>query len=430
MESLTIVSLILALLCTKKKYRSLMNPSILFPIIWTFIFVLGKLRFFRLYEASDTAIACIQLGTLSFTLGSLLWSAIRNHFSFKSSHWLVYDDRNLNYNVLYAVAGVCIVYFLPQMFRSLAVILSGGGLHSIRGLIQNVDSSTGIMNFLYNFIILPAAIVIELIGPLDYWFGKRNKILFGLSLVLVLIRVLADAGRTPLFNFLIYMILGYVCTRNKSRYLSKEEKRRKKAFRWVALFAVVFLGLTSLSRAGSSIWRIAYFYFAMPNVLLTRWIEIVDSSKFISYGITSLNGLFYAISYLIKNIFRVDHFKLVIDSFNQIALTDSTWFKINGQTTTANAYVSMFWFMYADGRLFGVLLGSFLYGLYMNILYRNLVSNRSQRNAAIYFLAFQGMVFTFIRFPYAKTYYWIAFLALRFLIYRGNPRKRLRLEKA
>ena len=100
-----------------------------------------------------------------------------------------------------------------------------------------------------------------------------------------------------------------------------------------------------------------------------------------------------------------------------IARTVSDWaLIINEGKTTANAYVSLFWYFYTDAREYGIIIGSLVYGFIMRRVYAKSIINKNIKNVAIYFLLFQGLFFSFIRFPFSKAYYVLAILYMLFVI--------------
>ena len=145
---------------------------------------------------------------------------------------------------------------------------------------------------------------------------------------------------------------------------------------------------------------------------------MVEESGYHGNGLISFNGIFYLFDYLRKNLFGLRYNKEIIEAYELIASTDSTWLRITSSGTTANAYVSCFWFFYADARMLGVVVLSCLYGFIAGQLYYRSIKYRNPIYIVLYLLVIQSIFFSFIRFPFGKAYYFLAMLIIRFLFFR------------
>lgn len=413
--------LLLLIFISGKRKRNISNPAIAFVFLWSIILLLDKLSFFGIDQVQDATIKVIEFGVFSFLCGCIIACGTRKiRFTFGSK---TTSGSNFNYEfryrILYILAWICILYFFFSGMRSLAAIAKGGSLNSIRVDVQANDSGSFVTNFLSNLVVLPTAYMLEAVAVVDFWFGKRNMKLFYLTVSIIALRVLSDAGRTPLMDFAIYMALSYAFI-PKARKQKWAEKI--KLYKWWIL-GIIVLTLATISRSSTSVWRQLYFYFGMSPILLQHWMSQVDTEALYTYGLTSLNGVFFPIIYLLKNLLRTTYPPLFKGAYDMIALTDSQWINIlalGRGKTLANAYVSAFWFMYTDGRITGIVIGMMLYGF---ILYRAFYKASEASNIkriSLYFLLFQGLFFSFIRFPFAKSYYVLAIVYTFLVIKRTN----------
>ena len=407
-----LVLFILSIVLSKKRFRNYANPLILFVFLWMMIFYLDNLRLYDLKVVDDETISIITIGIISFVIGAFLASFLDKYrFSIKE------ETENFSYifryRTLYVLALICIVYFFGEGVRSLILILRGVSLDSIRIAVQGSNDSNFIKNIMSNFIIWPISYMLESVAVVDYFLGKKDKLLFSLNIVIIFLRVFADAGRTPLMDFALYMLLGMV-------YISDEKKvniwDKVKKYKYLLLGGILLV-IATISRSSTTVWRQLYFYFGMSPVLFDYWKGQVDMNSLMTYGYTSLNGIFFPIIYVIKNIFNLDYPSLFKASYDMIARTVSDWVLIINQgRTTANAYVSLFWYFYTDAREYGIVVGSMVYGFIMRRVYAKSIINKNIKILSIYFLLFQGLFFSFIRFPFSKAYYVLAFLYMLFII--------------
>lgn len=413
---------------TPKKYRVFTNPAIVFAGLWTFITLLASVRWLSLRETSATAYTVILCGVTSFLAGSLLAGLAKRIKPLRPS-LAIGKEVTIRYNLLIVLAAVCIVYYLPGFLKSILAMARGNSLNDVRSAIQEGEYSSGLRNFVPKFVILPISISLEVIAVVDFWLGKKNKKLILLTLLLALIRTLGDGGRTPVFNLVLYFIAAFsILVKDHKAFLRekfsrREQKKTGKIFRRIAGAGVILLAVLTLMRAAKTFYRKLYFYFAMAPVLLTNWIGQLDQANYLARGAVSMNGFLYCVDYFIHNILRVPYTPFIIDAYYWVASTDSTWLKI-APTTTANAYVSCFSFFYADGRIPGVILFSFLWGFVLSLLFYRIKSGKATLCAvAVYLFLFQGLFFSFIRFPFAKEYYVVALLFIRLVAFKKTRTK-------
>ena len=412
---------VINLLITRKKDRTVLNPSILFTTLWTFIVFLASLRCIELYPASAKSYLIIFLGVLSFTIGSSIANLL-NNVHCKRSRFA--SNITLRYNLLCICAMICIMYYLPGLIRSIRLMAQGASIGDMRSVIQNTELASGWNNFVPNFIILPLAISLEVLAIADFFLGKHHRGLFATTATLVAVRVLGDGGRTPVFNLLIYFLAMYMLAKydNKENSRLKKSSHNKKKIIVIIILIVIFLVIITFIRSDMKIisaFRILYFYFAMPPVLLSWWTDYIDMTGVMGNGLVSLNGAFYLVEYFIKNLLTGVYNEPIKVAYDLVALTDSTWIRI-APPSSANAYVSCFFFFYADGRFYTVVAFSLIYGFALSLMYNTVIASKDIRKTTLYLFLYQGLVFSFIRFQFVKAYYVIAILFIYFIAFKKD----------
>lgn len=78
-----------------------------------------------------------------------------------------------------------------------------------------------------------------------------------------------------------------------------------------------------------------------------------------------------------------------------IEAVGTDWQTITVGGLTANSYVSVFWYLYLDGRLFGVIIGMALLGYIMSALYERVIKEQTTRLMAAYSLLMVGLFYSF-----------------------------------
>ena len=327
---LLVVCLVCSVAITPLKYRSITNTIFLFVLEWIVVMLLANQQWYGLYDVSVSVEQIVLVGVVSFLCGSFISVLLRRYkFTIRMNGECTYSVK---YVLLYFLGVICILYFMPQFINAMRALLSGNSMNTIRLLVQDESSgfsgSSKIKNLIGNFIVLPSATALEVLCVSDFWLGKRDKKLLIITMSVVFLRIVSDAGRTPLVNLAMYLIFGYLTTHQKRGMVNeKNAKADKRLVKKYSLCGLVVVLLISFSRTSSTLSRQLYFYFAMSPVLFTRWKEVVDSANLITYGLTSLNGYFFSIVYFIKNMFGLDYPALLQLSYDMIAATDRVWLR-------------------------------------------------------------------------------------------------------
>lgn len=401
----------------KKGYRNIGNPAIIFTSLWLLVLFLDSKNLYGLRKIDENIANMIVLGTSFFVIGSLVAKIFDNKkfvvFSEKKLSTTIIENH-LRYRLLYILLIICIIYFFIDGISSLIKLINGVSLDSIRASVQSETSSNFLDNILKNFVIWPSSYMLEAVAISDYLFGQKDKKLFLGTIFLVILRLLSDAGRTPIMDIAIYLFIGML-------YLPIEFKKgilnKIKLYRYWVL-GIVLLVVSTLSRTSSTVWRQLYFYFGMSPVLFLHWKQQVDIINLNTYGLAALNGVFFPIVYIIKNIFFLDYPVLFKKAYDVIADTNSNWQVIAQGGIRANAYVSIFWYFYTDFRVYGIMIGSALYGFFTRRVYSRMVKNINVFSMSLYLLLYQGVFYSFIRFPFSKAYYFLAIIYIFLVVDR------------
>ncbi len=423
---------IISIIYSYKYLDYCVNPLVTFNILWFSILCLESHHLYGLFSSEKKIYYLLLIGIISFNLGFYIWDIVRkkNRYILRLGSYQTVD-YNQNYFVpryvlLYILGFFCIIYYFNSAVQSIIFLFRGNNLGDLRSFVQSEASTNAsiiqkYLNFISVIFLIPGAYVIQVVAAMDFWLGKRDRLLFIIGLLLAVTSSIGEGGRTSLVNFLIYMLLGYSIStkhlkRNKLIDISSIKKRK-----WTILFIILvfisFLTWFTLSRTGKTLQKNLYLYFSMEPYMFNLWANRVDESNLIGFGEASLNGFSFSLLYIVKNIFNIDfpsHWKEVYDF---IRFTDSQWQVITNYSTTANAYVSAFWFFYLDGRLLGIIVGMFTYGIYMAHSFNEAVRVTNIRTVSLYGFIFQGMLYTFIRFPFSNIYYSVAYIMLLLIFF-------------
>lgn len=401
------------------KYKKILQPLVVFNFIWVIIFFLEQLKLYNLLQAEQHYYTYMLIGIVAFNFGYIIWSCFRKYgrivFRPNINSKKKYEVR---YGLLYILAGLCIMYYLKNATVSFIMLLNGSSMSIVRDLAQSNEVVymliwEKILNAIGVLVLIPGSHVIQVVGVFDFWITK-NKKLFLLSIILVVLIAIGEGGRTTIVNFLFYFWIGYSIYGKSNKYV----KNRKYIFKFVIAMIVVLLFWFTVSRSGELLQKNLYLYFSMQPYMFNIWGKVVEENNLFGYGNAAFNGFSFAILYIIKNILDIDfpnHWKEVYDLIRN---TDSQWQIITSTFTRANAYVTCFWFFYLDGRILGIFLGMFFYGSYIAHTYVEVKKNLNIKNLCIYAFVFQGLLWCFIRFSFSSIYYAVTYLMLVFIVFK------------
>lgn len=409
------------------------NPVSVFYSLWFVIITLSYIRLFSLRETSNRIYGIIFLGLLFFAIGYYLIYIFSFKYSFKikkkSDFKILVNVKEYipRYKLLYILGIIIILFYFLDFSKIFIYILKGSDLKYIRELAQDSNSILNanrslIENVIKNLIVAPGAMAFQPIVAIDFWKGKRDKKLIIINFLIILLRVITDGSRIVIVYFLIHMIVAFGFTKNNINKVSVIKKKQKKEKIFIIMFFIIgifVLYKATLSRSGENIIRFFYYYFSMEPYMFEIWSNKVDDLNIIGYGIAATNGFSFLLFYILKNGLRFSSYPVFWETiYNLIQATDSKWKIIAGEGITANAYVSLFWFFYLDGRIIGVIIGMFIYGFGTAVAFVKALKKDTTKHICIYSFILQGLFFSFIRFQFANLTYVVAFLIIMFFAYK------------
>lgn len=414
---------------TEKKF---FNPITMFYSLWACILALSSLRLFNLLKARNEIYWLIFTGLISFAIGYYFYKVLI--IIYGKSRKNINDENikyELNYNVVYFLAFICIIFYLKDIAIVLEQLLGGKSLEYIRALAQDsssvlYSSKSKIESALKILYITPFVQALQPIVAVDIFFGKRDKKLFILNIVIIGLKVISDGGRSMIIYLLISILVAFSINEGRKRIHKIKISKFKQNVIIVFLVCIILFIIYKIteSRSGENILRFAYYYFGMQPIMFDRWAEIVDSTGIYGMGITATNGIWFAIFYVLRNIFSIGYPEFWSNIYALIEGTGTYWQTITEMGTKANSFVSAFWVLYVDGRLYGIIVGMFIYGMIISKSYMSAIRKKSLKHISIYMFLYIGLFYTFVRLQFANIYYDIALVFLIFVMYRKKRRKK------
>ncbi|MFS1664294.1 O-antigen polymerase [Streptococcus sp. zg-JUN1979] len=409
-----------------------LNPLTIFFGEWTIIIFLVSLKLYGILPVSDKFFQMILIGSVMFFLGFYLFKVFNNIAMTRigtvnrPNYEYVINDRVVKFLII-----VSLIFFSIDFFKSLIYFVQGYSLNHIRQVAQSgALFSNPVMNAIRIIIAAPFSLALTPLVAANFFSKRRNNFYILGTLLILLMRLFSDGGRSPIIYLILCMFISYVF-HNFNGKRSKLTFKRVIVIKSQQLFIIAFLiascigiYLITKSRSGEDTIRDTYYYFAMEPYMFQKWANIVDSKNMMAFGMATFNGFLFPLSYLLANIVPgVGYFTAWRNVYEVIEGLGTQWQVITSYGTSANSYVSIFWTFYFDGRLLGIIIGMFCYGIFMAYFYFKVLKNRSEKNIALYSMVLIGLFYSFQQMIFQNIYWSLGFLMLLTILYKKERRK-------
>lgn len=427
----SLIIFVLGLIVEPKK----INPITVFYGEWSIIIYLAKLNLYSLIPAKDSTYGMMLLGLVTFFTGYIFTIEILQNTKIKLR--LKKNDKEsnnhnkqiiINKKNIYILLAFTLLICIINSTRSIISLLQGNTLSVIREAAQDntLYSNNKLMNALQILVINPVSFAVAPLAAMEIYKKKRNLYLIILPVLIVLLRVIGDGGRSPLIFLILCIILCYFyqgrdgLKRNKITLSSKIIIQKKfKYFAIILIVAFIVLWRITLSRSGNNTIRYTYYYFAMEPTMFEKWAAITDNNKLYGFGMASFNGFLFPLFYIISNIFNVGYPVAWRNIYDLIESVGTDWQVITHTGLTANSYASVFWNLYLDGRVFGIAFGMFVYGAFIAYFYNQILKDKqTEKSLALFCIIMLGLFYSFQFIIFENFYYALGFLFIQFIFYK------------
>jgi oligosaccharide repeat unit polymerase len=307
---------------------------------------------------------------------------------------------------------ICVSLMIyPTISAIQKIIILGFNIAQIRTESEIVYSNI-LLKLLYNYFAIPFSYaIIPLFSTLILIDKKKDKILIISTIFIILTRIITEGGRLIVLYLILNLVIARVIVdRGKIKNMLS---RKEIGITSLIVFGIIIIYQVTLSRTNSPLLYHVYTYISgcMPH--LSSRLEYVDASGSYTLGVASLYGFFFFVFTMLENIgfpfpqFMIETTKL-IDVYDQVV--------INSSGDTYNAFVSLFYHMYLDGRVLGVIIGMLVYGIVSYHFYKKIKHRINYRDLAIYLLIAQGLYISFVRVPFVVMHYDLSFAFFYILI--------------
>lgn len=393
-------------------YKHLFNPITLMFGLWAVIIPLSNEEFYGIVMTDASVYRIIAVGLLSFLIG-VVCANNKVRLVLRGGPRLTDNagkcERGIDYGFLYALGFISLIYFGIVMVRLIPYIKAGNLLAVVRDMAvssetNDLKSSTSII-LLKNFIATPTARLLVAFLPVEWVRGRRDKLLIVLTILVFLLDIVTTGGRASILllgEYFICVLTMQMLREGEVVHKGKLTMGQKVLLLGFGVLLFFFLLKTTYARKGADVnlFRQIYIYYVAPIKFFEYNKNIIDTtySGFYGYGTASFYGFFYPFVFLLKALgFYSEYPQIFVTSrFLSFTMLEKSVFL--GKNFTMNAYATMFFQPYIDGRLPGVILMSFLLGYFTNLSYRKARLTGDVKWLLIYLLFFQKVLNSEVRY--------------------------------
>lgn len=386
-------------------YRSkkIINPLGLIIFIWIFFLWLSNFSLTGYFPPSFYTQALVILMLISCSIGGLLGNSkkIRNAIDY---------DRKYNF-LLKIVYLLVIPFFVYLLFVSSKLILNYGFWGymyitrfqiGVEGMGRDAIFGAGYLRIIFNTFIYPILTAAFYIGTAFIFLKKRNH-LFIVASILLIIHGIVLTAMSDFFTIsvVVSLVLIIVLT-NKSKFDASNYKKIKKlSFRIIIIgFTLILLLATQRGRnlnLNQIILRYGVGYHTLGFTMFDK--ELLNEKSYLNENLTYGRAVFGLPDQLLEVLSRrIDKEGIRSISRELIVMQDE---KIhvgyydwgNGtEKIESNAFYTILYYLYLDGRLFGVVIIPIIYSyLLMSFFLRWRRGNDPYSFTMILFLFMVGL---------------------------------------
>ena len=358
-----------------------LNLLSIFSGIYAILTFFPTLCLFGLYKASIKTYCVVGLGVISFMLGYLLIIALYKKNSSMSDSLKAVNKYYNNTRVqksyeirmlIVKVALIIIVIFtLYRFYQALRLLRGGITFNRLRALYFN-DEDYG-RSRLQVYFFAPLLRVLTFISIIMY-FDDKTRIPYKRKLRLLIIvfacivlLMITNGGRSALLYALLALLFYYYKSRKNNLVIENWQltKFQKRIIRAVVLLTLLGILVMTFNRARSGdsylkiLIRTIYMYSSgwLPNLSIR--LDMLEDTDF-------TNGFAFIMGF-IKLPAAFLHRILKISSSNSYRMAEGITSSLQvrkyiSDTSTFNAYVSLFYYFFRDFGFFGVALESAIFG--------------------------------------------------------------------
>ena len=394
----SIVGLIMALYFFAKTNR-IYNPGTIFSGYWAVIVFLSVINLDNGTPVRAGTYVLILFGVLSFAFGCFACMSLRHEIRRSDTYHFEIPD----YSILYLICILIILYSAYRLRIIASFLLQGMSWGQIR-LMHGVAGASGAgtlkggnwSQMIHDFIVGPCMYMLAPLIPIDLFLGRKNRMFLGLSFLAMVTYSLSTVSRAIwAFSILYLAIVLVIFMRNRT--LPRSVRRFLKLIPLFIAFLFLIILLITRSRSESSQVDLFYNMFAY----LTGGLKLFDLhmqepiAEIRTYGFFTMYGFIYPV-FFVLNYLGIRLFPGIFEDISAIKQSLETFVRISPHIRM-NAYCTLFFNFYNDFGIFGIFLGSFLFGYFCMLAYTYFIRKKNTSSFACYLILVQFMIFSMAR---------------------------------
>ena len=416
-----IVLAVLFYLLTRKVY----NAGTLFFGYWALILFLTSLNPDHATPVRQSTYGLILLGLLSFAAGCLVSYFLgRKPKESQEYHFEIRDYTWINL--------ICLIIIAYSIYRIGIVIsfhsqgFSWGEIRQMHGFAGETGDDTlrgnTLSQLIHDDLVAPCVYLIVPLFSVELFLGKQKISFLLISAAAITLYSFASVSRAVwafsiLYVFVILIIFAH------SRKVSLRTRRRLRLIPVLAGLLFIVVLVITLGRSESSQINLGYNALAY----LSGGVQLFDIrlqepiADLRTYGLLSLYGFLFPI-FFVLNYFGILKYPAVFGDVTAIKQQLEQYVTIS-EHVRMNAYCTMFFNFYNDFGVFGVFLGSFLFGFFCMLAYSFFVRRKNTRSLVCYLILIQFMFFSVARIYTIYTTRALTLVWLMLLIPKENRQR-------
>ena len=408
-----------------RKYKFILNPITSMFAFWGIILPFTNLGLYDVTNPDYRVYVIIVIGLTSYLAGVLV-SAKNIRFKIGNIHSTTIKhniDYVIRYRLMYVLCAIALIYYISQFLIVFRLLLSGNTYAYVRQLNTMAEENplySSYAKYLVKvFIAIPTTYVAIAILPIDLFMGKKNKILIIESILLLALFVLTTGGRSVILFVLIYFAFVFLLYAKKYKHIElKSIKRYKKIVIVAAVAAILFLHTMTTARKGADVDLLRQFfvYYVAPIRHFDHYIDVVNDSGVYGFGMSSFYGLLYPILFILKTIGIFSTYPTFVTNIHYMSFEMMERGTNIGGGMYMNAFVTIFYQPYLDGRYLGVVICLFIFGVMCGRTFVNAYYKESLRSLLLYILLLQKIFSSVVRFYFTQQAQSLAFVLAFFTI--------------
>ena len=414
------------------KFKRLLNPVLIIVCWWTFWLWISNFGLTGFFIPSSGTQIMVLVMLASVFLGSLLaFPGQRDpaKIARANNRFL----RNGRYLFLLNLVFVPVMGLL--MYRAVPALLSSEPVRYRMEVYGTPDGPSPLFGGGYNqflfFLIVSPVVFFSLIAGLISFFRYGKKKLLLVSLLLIVIEGLITLGRFNFYYVVALAAFAYMYVKQRRSAIAEVEigqaappRLKLKAVKFAAAAAAVLavvLGLSILrgeKNTGplAALEKIAVEYHTVGLVLFDQDLQATSSrlNSGLSYGRSTIGGLdSLAIVFLRR--FNPDIVPVAQESGAYMAEARQVGRDDRGQPILGNAFYTILFSLYYDGRYLAVVFLSLVFGFFLSKNWQSWIRTGSLASlTAAVLLSYVG-VFSIFQSPVEGLKFWVALLLIPWL---------------